>query len=842
MTGQDDPAAYEARTWLCRLVRVQRPIESNNRGRILGDCAARQVRCGNRFMDDDVSHSTVDLFLGTLLAATTFWACGCDQDAGNAPEIAPVVAIESSKPTEFTDKSDKVTATIEAPNTAPADEIEHAEVESQLELTLPNPSRDPVPEREDIQLVVANNSVEQAGIPIKKFRPRTYTGYDPMALESKKPDLSVARLPKVRKLPKRLPAVGPSQRLAQLSPPSPSDTGTQNAPENLPAPAMKLPEPLPLPEAILTPPNPTSDSPANEAPEVDAEAAPRYEPVEQPPAEEKPRPKEEADFDTMALPPDHQTAVHQTPRPVSAPVPHDAGMLPELYRNVTLQEVLRYAMSNAPVLRPFSVRVLDSPSQAVTVYDRAITVSDPFFGEHAALAEFDGFLSGAINSQNNDRVFNNATLGGQVQELTQDLVNMNLGWQRTTQTGATWDVSAQTLYDNNNRAGNSFQNYWETQFTIGARQPLLRGAGEQFNRIAGPNAQPGFNFSNGIVIAKLNSKISAIDFQIGIQTFVRDVYIAYWSLQQHYQNLDSVIAARDIAHRTWQATLAKKESKLIGADKESQARARYYRYVREVQNVLGGDAGQGGLYSAERRLRKMVGLPINEHELIKPAEEFNNARYVFDYHGSVAAAASMRPELKRQTLRVHQEKLRLTAAKNFLLPQLDLIGRYRLRGFGDDLTGGGSRFSSAGEDFFSLDHQEFEFGVEMGVPYGRRQAKTAVRNACLKVNKEQSILDEQHRDLELEVSDAIAEVNSSYFALETSLEQVKASRERLQATEALFEAGKIEIEFMLEAQEELLRVELQLSGDQLRYVLSIVGLNKATGSLLPESGVNMASH
>ena len=522
--------------------------------------------------------------------------------------------------------------------------------------------------------------------------------------------------------------------------------------------------------------------------------------------------------------------------------PRDAGADPNQFQFVSQQDVLRHAFSHSPVLKPLGIRILRNPAAVATIYDRSISASDPFFGPDAALAEFDSILTSSINAQNNDRVFNNAILGGDALELTQDLINMNAGVQQRARNGGVWDFTVQTLYDNNNRAGNLFPNYWETQFVAGVRQPLLRGAGREFNEIAGPNAQPGFNFSNGIIIAQLNTQISGIDFCIALHEYVRDLHLTYWELVRHYQTYQDVVAARDLAYRTWQSTRAKLESKLVGADKEAQARARYYRYVREVQIALGGSAGRPGLYQAERQLRQMIGLPIIDQNLLKPVETPSIAKHVFEYDETVSTALASRPELRRQETKVQQQRLRLVAAKNFLLPQLDLIGRYRIRGFGDDLAGGDTRFASAGRDFRSMDHQELEFGIEMGVVQGRRQARAAVRNAQLQLTKEQALLLEQNRAVEQEIGDAVAEVSSSYLAMQTSTQQVEAAMDRLEASQAVFEMDKIQIEFLLEAQEELLITQQQLAADQLRYATSLVNLNYVTGRLLCESGVHVSTH
>lgn len=511
-------------------------------------------------------------------------------------------------------------------------------------------------------------------------------------------------------------------------------------------------------------------------------------------------------------------------------------------RPISESEMLHLALSQSPVLHPLGLRILESPESATTVYDRSITASDPFFGPQAALAAFDSTLSASATSQNNDRVFNNATLGGDVQELTQDYATFNAGIQKRTLSGATWDLTTRKQYDANNRAANRFPSYWETQLEAGVRQPLLRGAGKQFNSIAGPNAQPGFNFSKGIIITRLNTRITEADFEIAVRTFVRDLYAVYWDLKRQYRSYESIIAARDLAYRTWQSVLARSHAQVDGgeANKEAQARAKYYRYCREAELALGGGDSETGLFATERRLRRMVGLPISDGQILQPIEDGPEAEFHFDFESVFNQALANRTELKRQSLKVQQQQLQLVASKNFLLPQLDMIGRYRLRGFGDDLTGNGQqRFGSAYDDFFTGDHQEWEFGLEMGVTAGRRQARAAVRNASLLLAKERNLLAEQQRTLEFEIKDAIAEVDSAYASLNYSRLQYEAAQDRLRSSEVLFDSDKIQIEFLLDAQEELLQTERQYAADLSRYSLAIVSVSAQSGTLLDDVDIHL---
>jgi hypothetical protein len=72
-----------------------------------------------------------------------------------------------------------------------------------------------------------------------------------------------------------------------------------------------------------------------------------------------------------------------------------------------------------------------------------------------------------------------------------------------------------------------------------------------------------------------------------------------------------------------------------------------------------------------------------------------------------------------------------------------------------------------------------------------------------------------------------------------SRDQVDAARQRLESSEALYQADKIQIEFLLDAQEELWRAQAQLATDQARYTMSLVRISEATGSLLSDAGVSI---
>ncbi len=522
--------------------------------------------------------------------------------------------------------------------------------------------------------------------------------------------------------------------------------------------------------------------------------------------------------------------------------PRDARQEPTQFQDISLESVMQIALASSPVIRSIGGRLLDNPTAATTVYDAEISASDPFFGPQAALAQFDSVLNASLTSANNDRVFNNVVLGGNAQELVQDLASANASIQRRSMTGATFDIGGLHGYDANNRTGNLFPSYWESQMEAGVRQPLLRGAGRKYNSIAGPNAQPGFNFSNGLVIAQMNTQMAAADFEIAVHSFARELHEAYWSLHRAYRSYYNKQQTRDLAYETWQTVSAKAMQGLEGGevDKESQAKQKYFRYQRAVVSALGGGDGEIGVFEAERRLRHLMGLPLMAENMLRPSDPLPVAPVNFDWDSLVALSMSNRAELRRQNIRVHQQQMKLIASKNFLLPQLDVIGRYRVRGFGDDLTGGGPRFASSYNDFFSLDHQEFEFGVEWGVTAGRRQARAAVRNASLQLTRERLILAEQQRELTAKLSEAVSKASSIYSTMQSAQEELNAAEARMKSTFILYEVGKSDLFMLLDARESWLEVSDRNVMDQVQYSLALVDVSYQSGRILQDAGVDIA--
>ena len=256
--------------------------------------------------------------------------------------------------------------------------------------------------------------------------------------------------------------------------------------------------------------------------------------------------------------------------------------------NLTLEETTRIALTNNRVMRTIGGQVqgppdflLRNPQLVPTVYDPALAESNPNTGVEAALSAFDTQFSSSlmwqrVNAPNNWWRFDGLALVLPYVDR-EDIGTFEAKLSKMTATGGEFSISHDVDYQKTNLFNNVLTGYpadWNVKLTAEMRQPLLQGAGIDFNRIAGPGAKPGQY--NGVVLARINTDIALADFEIGVRNLVNDVEATYWELYFAYRNLDAVIAGRDSALSTWRriSSLAR-----TGAGGRSRARGAGSRAV-----------------------------------------------------------------------------------------------------------------------------------------------------------------------------------------------------------------------------------------------------------------------
>lgn len=541
--------------------------------------------------------------------------------------------------------------------------------------------------------------------------------------------------------------------------------------------------------------------------------------------------------------------------------------------DLSLEEATRITLTNSQVMRQLGGVVQEQAPETIsrnlinsvavaTTYDPALVESSTGtafgsqfngVGPEAALSAFDAQLDSSISWQKNDRPVNVGGFAAAFQSpaFTQDAANFGLGVTKTAATGAQFAFRNNTTYDANNNLilqGAPAFSQFGTNFEAFVSQPLLQGAGEQYNRIAGPFAfeqfaQNGVNPFDGVVLARIRTDLTLADFEGAARNLMRDVEQAYWNLYFTYRDLEARKIGRDSALQTWKqvAALAREGARGGSADREAQSRAQYFQFKAQVEQ------GLSSLYAAENRLRYIMGLSVSDGRLIRPADEPTTALVAFDWTAVHAEALSRRVEVRKQKWEIKRRELELVAARNHLLPRLDAFGTYRWLGAGDvlwgDDRGAGSAFAQDVGAFNVLtegNFQEWEMGLRFSLPIGFRQQLSTVRHHQLLLARERALL----QDLELEVShqlgDAFRDLDLNYSLTETNFNRRAAAQREVEAVESSYKANRATLDLLLDAQRRRSDAETAYYRSLVDYNLAITDVHFRKGSLLDYNGVYLA--
>ncbi|TWT37327.1 Outer membrane efflux protein [Posidoniimonas corsicana] len=545
--------------------------------------------------------------------------------------------------------------------------------------------------------------------------------------------------------------------------------------------------------------------------------------------------------------------------------------------DLTLEEATRITLCNSQVMRqiggaaivgaqvaqntPESIsRTLVSSVAVTTTYDPALretTTGSSFAsafsgtGVEAALSEFDAQLDMTTSWQKNDRPQN---LGGVAAIFQSPIFQQDLGTSQTqisklAADGTQFAIRNNSTYNTNSNfiAQTAQPSIWETNFEAFFSRPLLQGAGAQYNRIAGPHTSDQYaanitNAFDGVVLARINTDQTLADFEGGVRNLMRDVEQSYWQLYFTYRDLEARKMGRDSALETWKkvSALYKEGAEGGSADREAQSRAQYFQFKAAVEQ------GLTDLYRSEARLRYVMGLSMSDGRLIRPADEPTTAQVSFDWSSIHGESQVRRVEIRKQKWEIKKRELELIAARNHLLPRLDAFGTYRWLGAGDNLIGSGNApapFANGSNAFNTLtggDFQEWEVGARFSLPIGFRRQLSTVRHHQLALARDRAIL----QDLELEIShqlgDSVRDVDLNYQLTQTNFNRRVAAEREVEAVQAVFDAGRITLDLLLDAQRRRAEAESAYYRSLTDYNLSVVEVHYRKGSLLDYNGVYLA--
>lgn len=454
-------------------------------------------------------------------------------------------------------------------------------------------------------------------------------------------------------------------------------------------------------------------------------------------------------------------------------------------REMTLNECIRMALANADIIvddQSFgspSNPLLGNPSRVASVWDNAIQDTGFLFGNlgtEAALSNFDPVLTNTFQGGVSEDPQNTQNIGiPQGGTLTDHTAQMQTRLEKTIATAGTLAVEQNVNYSSSNQTRlfpSAFTGFLQAEY----RQPLLAASGVEFTRIAGPqqsNVRGVSGVAQGVLISRINSDISLLEFEQSVTTLLRDVETRYWDMYLYLQLYASEVETfRDLV-----AFRAQLERRIEHPDTIEQAENRIYEADARIKGSL------GDVLKAEYRLRRLLGLPLNDGTFITPVDVPSAAKLELDWESSLLESLANRYELRRQKWEIRSLELQYRASQNLARPRLDFVSQYRVNGLGNHLFGkedddGTSAvgYNSYYESISQGENHTWTAGVSFAMPLGLRLARAQVRNYELRLRKAHAVLARQEVEIGYELSDAMINMEQNYLLAESGLKRVATAK------------------------------------------------------------------
>ncbi|TWU37313.1 TolC family protein [Novipirellula artificiosorum] len=501
----------------------------------------------------------------------------------------------------------------------------------------------------------------------------------------------------------------------------------------------------------------------------------------------------------------------------------------------------------------YDVAVQQSTTQSVPltvdgsgnrVLPRGVLRANQIGGVEDALAEFDAQASGFFSYGTTDRPRNVGaanTVNPQFFQSTDATQQSALSKRYAT--GGVATLRQQVIYSMNNAEispiSRSVPSDWTAIVEAQVQHPLMRNRGTLINRIP-------------VVLASLNEDISIADYEAQVRNLVRDVENKYWDLYVSYRNVSTAIIGRNSAVATANFARANLENGTGTIQELSQAVAQYYQFRGILESSIAGSNLPGtvdrfGVYGNERLLREVMGLSPTDGRLIRPIQEPSLARVEYDWNEAVAQALYLSPELRKNKTRLKQLELELMAAKNQILPEVNLSLLYRWVGVGDTLGPPQRRDvqfpnpgSSALAELTGGNYQEGAIRLEITPPaFGARRELTRIRGAQLRLARDKAFLQDQERLWVSQLSDGFAKVSTHYQLVQTNAQRWQATEMEVNARLAELKQGRSPVNVVLQSQQRRAEAMIDYYRALSEYNKSMNYVDYLKGTLLANSNITL---
>jgi len=466
-------------------------------------------------------------------------------------------------------------------------------------------------------------------------------------------------------------------------------------------------------------------------------------------------------------------------------------------------------------------------------------------GVGSAIASFDPIVTGTLQSERTTSLNNFSVFQGA--KSTQNTSVANFGYQQGFQTGTNLSVAFDNTRTTVTNTSSSYSPALTPTFRFTLSQHLLQGFGFMPNR-------------RFIVTAKNNRKISDVAFRLQVITTVNQIQNIYWDLVNAYEDVKVKERSVQLANKTLSdnkkqveiGTLAPIE--IVRAQSDASTRQQDLIISQtnlQLEQLLMKNAISRSLTDAHLADAEVV--PVDTMEV--PDKDTTGAT-----EDLVKEALMNRAELSESRIDLTNRDITNKAAKNALLPSLDVFAFY-----GGSALGGKQNplcvptvppsppnpqgfcntpiptrsYGDTFSDLFNGTAPDRGAGVQLTIPIRNRAAQADQIRSQLEYRQAQMRLNQLENQVRIEVRNALFTVQQDRARVDAAKAGVELAKQSLDAETKKYALGASTNTLVLQTQRDLTQGATNLVSAMAAYEKARVELDRVTGKTLDNLGIQL---
>lgn len=485
-----------------------------------------------------------------------------------------------------------------------------------------------------------------------------------------------------------------------------------------------------------------------------------------------------------------------------------------------------------------------APSGVATGTNGLVTST---LGIGSTITSFDPIFSSTLQLDKNETISTSPFSAPPI--VAQNTYTSNFSYTQ----GFTWGSALTVGFNNAHLTTNSLTSLLTPQlssnFQARYTQNLLQGFGFNAN-------------TRFILIAKNNREITDVAFRLQVITTVDQIENMYWDLVYAYENV-----------RVQQEALTYAQKALEDAKRQAQVGTAPPIQVVSAQSTVSTDQqnlilAQNNLQLQQLLMKNAVSRSIEdpvlaEADLIPTSTmRLPQQEPVTPIQDMISDALHHRAELVESRIDLNSRELSAKAVHNALLPTLQAYAYYGGSGVGGDVNplckfsgtpcqnigsvppafqGGKSSvgYGTTLNQLVNSTAPDKGIGLTLSIPLRNREAQADQVRAELELRQAEVRLHQLENQVRIEVRNAQFDVKQNRAAVEAAQSAVDLARQTFDADQQKLKVGLTTSTVILQDASTLTTSESNLVSAKAAYEKSRIELERATGLLLEDNGINV---